>query len=284
MRLLKIRNMAVAMLAILFCFLSACNKTDWAVKWADTYVSWKIIDQFDFSGDAKKTVKTETSNLLHQIRHEKFPMLAQLFHRSFLEAANLDFKSEDIVHTWVLQKLDESDAFLNDLIPILQPYASRIATLVQKENFSSFLKSFEAENQKILKSKSKCSSKFADELDDWMGSLSEFQVAAIDHYCQTRIDSQEVRVRNRVHILEVFRSWAEPAQTFDKTQFESAVKRWLSNYRKVQSPESEAKWKISREELVKAMTQILLNANDVQKKRLAATLEERSKSFQRLSL
>lgn len=254
------------------------------MKFADTYISWKLIDLFDFESEQKSTVKAETTELVKNFRKNKFPALSEFFSKSAEEFSQLDFKSEEAVRNWVSQKTNESDDFLNSLQTELTPYASKVASLVEKDNWQSFLKNFEKENKKILGTKSKCESKFEDNLEDWIGDLSDSQEEAIESYCEARGPHQEIRVRNRNHMLETFQSLAEPKGEFNKESFTAAIPRWVKSYRNLQHPDSKERWEQNKENLKKTFTSILMNSTESQRKKFSDQLLKRSQSFKRLSL
>lgn len=281
-----IRSLTATALVAFLILLPACNKTEWVARWADTYIAWKINHQFDFSGDAKKTVKSESERLVKDFRKKQFPKMAQSFFAWSKELGSLEFSQEDKVKIWVTAKTAQSEEFLDALRAELEPFALNISSQVGAENWQSFLKDFEKENSRILKDKGKCAGKMADEIEEWLGSLNSSQQAAIEKYCQTRKDSQEVRVKNRQHLLQTFQNWSHPngSNVFRSSEFQAATQKWLKNYKSIQSPESQEKWKISRQQLIESMTQILVNSSESQRKRLREKLESDAQNLQRLSL
>jgi hypothetical protein len=263
---------------------TGCSKVDWAIQWADTYIAWKINDQFDFDGNAKKTVKTESSKLVQEFRKKEFPKLSSLLSDGAQELSRLDFNDEEALKTWVTHGFDQADQFLDGLNPLILPFATRVSALVEKENWEAFQKNFEKENKKIEKEKSKCFSKLKDEVTDWIGSLQPSQKKALEGYCNSRSESPTVRVKNREHLIAKFRNWMGPDSEFSTEKFQAATRKWIQDYRQIQSAESEAQWKKSRPALIQALTFILKDASSNQRKKLIENLEDKAQSLHKLSL
>lgn len=285
MKASKFRVLVLGVLTLSLLMLPACSKTEWAVRWGDSLLAWKINRQFDFNGSAKKTVRTETRDLLHWAREKKFPKLSQDFKVAAQEFSSLPLSSEGDVRDWVSSKVQLAESYLRSLPLELEPFVAKIASEVDKDNWDAFQKNFENENAKLLKEKPQCREKMRSELEDWLGSLTSKQLESVEKYCDTRKGNLEVRVRNRQHLMEIFRSWAAAKSgSFDPQLFQAAVHKWLESYQEIQLPEAENRWKKSRAQLIQSLTQILMESSTEQRTHLQDRLQARSQSFQRLSL
>lgn len=265
-------------------FLSGCARTEWAVKFADTYISWKLIDYFDFKGEDKAKVKAQSTEFIQTLRESKFPVLASTFSKSAAELSELDFRSESELKLWVGEKMEESELFLESLSQEAAPFALKVGALIEKENWQNFLKQFEKENDKILKKKSKCESRFEDHLEDWLSNLNEAQEEAVKNYCELIENSQIARVKNRQFLLENFRKSAEPKGEFNKAAFLISLKPWVQSYRKLQNPETRQRWQTNKENLKRMFTLILAHSTEAQRQHFIQELSQKAQIFQKLSL
>ena len=266
--------------------LSACSKVDWAVRFADTYLSWKLNNQFDFSGDSKRTVKKEVTSYVRKMRQEQLPRVSQALSQSADELETLPLTSAPMVKKWVDLKLTESEKLVNTLLKEAEPFAFRIVDEVDQDNWESFLENFQEDTEKITKKPNRCAEKFEDNLDDWLGNLNPSQKGAIEKYCEQRGDALETRAQNRTQLLMNFRNslGSEDESAFNKEAFQTAAKDWLKNYQSFQSLDSQNQVKKNRGLLAEALTQILMQASDKQKEKFILTLKEKSRSLQRLTL
>ncbi len=278
-----IRKFLKLFLSFAFFILTSCSPTELAINWADTFLAWKINSQFDFSGEDKKTVKTESTRFVTKIKRERFPLISQALHESGIELKSLNWNSTTEIQSWVERKTAWSDRFISGLASDVEPFAVRISNLVKKDNWEHFLENFESENQKISKEKSRCEDKFRDNIEPWLGGLNQTQKNSVQKFCETRKKNPEVRIRNRMHLLEVFRSWAEPQGEFDSAAFTEATKKWVRNYRSLNNQEAQENLKASETALIKALSEILSASSDSQRKKLIDSFEAKSQMFNKLS-
>ncbi len=281
----KIKLSLTGLVASCTFWVSGCSKTEWIVQWSDTFLAWKINEQFEFEGEAKKKVKEQTTLLIQDLRRKQFAKIAAFFRMSADEITNLNFQQETAVRTWVDSKMKTSEVFFNSLPQELEPHATAIAGLIDKNHWQIFLQNFEKENKRILKSGSKCSDKMTEQMEDWLGSLNDSQEESLKRFCSTRKDSQEVRVRNRQHLLKNFRQNLEsPSSDWNSAHLQKTVQKWLHSYPELQLPEAREKWKNSREELIQSFTQILMKSSPKQREHFQNQLRNRAQSLQKLAL
>ncbi|MGE0761795.1 MAG: hypothetical protein AB7N80_00820 [Bdellovibrionales bacterium] len=265
--------------------LSACSKTEWAVRWADTYISWKLIDQFEFSGAAKKTVRLEAERLVKLVRQKKFTQVGSFLHETARLSRSVDWRDETRLRGIIHERLLTAEQFFYSLFELVGPETNKIASLVAADNWQKFKKNFEKENGKILSEKSKCHKRFYDQIEIWMGEISEAQKNQVQIYCAKRIGSAKVRVDNRRQLLNTLDGWAASSSDgFSPNRFITAVVRWMNEYRRLQSPEALASWREGQGVLTQVLVQVLRLSTTRQKVALAENLEKQSAIFKKMAI
>jgi hypothetical protein len=261
---------------------AGCSQMDLGIRWADTALAYRINSEFNLKGPQKQAIKEETGIFIEKIRRTELPRIATFLKEGARELETLPWSQPELTSVWIERTIKTIESYQDALLQILQPYAVAVSKHIQKKNWEHYLAEFEKENGKIAGRQKKCTDRMKSTLKEWIGPLNESQRKSVLTYCEVRPNSAEIRIANRRHQLAQFQS--EMPAGFSSDGFVLATQKWIATYPSRQHPEHKALWAKSRPALIRALTEILGNSTEKQRKKLRESILERAETLQRLSL
>ncbi|HRO67913.1 MAG TPA: DUF6279 family lipoprotein [Pseudobdellovibrionaceae bacterium] len=260
--------------------LASCSKLNWAVRFADFYLTNQIDDFLDLTSAQKKESKAEVAKVVKEIRSRDFPKLAGVLEKA---AARLE-ATAPLERPWLDEWNDELLEILRSSLQRFEPLALSLQSSSSSEQETHFRKEMNRRTEKLRQDASdpKRSLKKGRErvlrwIEFFVTDLTDEQTEMIEAFAKKHPVDFEAEIKNREHLLA----------SFLKTHGEER-KDWIRRFfadpdalRPEASVDASRKRQIAMKDLFVRLWDRL---SEKQRDRVKETLKEKAAEFRRLSL
>ncbi|MBX3040748.1 MAG: hypothetical protein KF789_08600 [Bdellovibrionaceae bacterium] len=259
--------------------LTSCSRLNWAVRFADFFLTGQIDDFVDLTSSQRKETKAELAKIIRDIRAEDFPKLAGLLEKTH-------------EHLPVTQALDKEqlDGWHEELMGLVKSSLRRFEPLALSLNASSgseqeihFRKEASRRTEKLRKDVSdpkralkKDKERALRWIEFFVTDLSSEQTKFVEAFAESHPVDFQAELENRDHLLSSFlKSQGDERREWIRRLFEDP-----DSLRPAASVNASKK----RQEAMKELfLQLWDRLSEKQRMRVKENLKEKAAEFRRLS-
>lgn len=265
----------------LFCFFicllalmagSGCSQTRLAIRFADTFISSEIKDQFDLTGLQKQISDQLSEKFVADFKEQ---VLKPVSGRLKSLAGQIDSLTGDNVESIVRAEKSELDRFILVSSGLAAKHIPELSSKLTAKNWDAYKENFAEENQKIL-AQTDSKSRFKDQFENFLGSLTPIQESLIDQWTKENPRNPVLRVKNRTHVLNEFERKMGP---FTVASFQTTATQFLENPLTWQMSEHQENQKKRTEAAIKVIIEVGKTLNEKQKSHLKNYLLQLADDF-----
>ena len=258
-----------------FIFLVGCSRNQMVLRFADTYVAYKINSEFEFQGAEKKEIRSIVAEIVGEFKTESLPVFAEFNGKLKAEFSGLQGSSAQIYLKWLKEKNSELGELFKKQSPVLEKRIDRFSKVVTERNWKAFQINFEEANLKMLKEGLKEkpeSSRVLENIEDFWGELSQEQIAKVNEYMTRYPLNPELRVKNRRHQMKLFNE--KIGDSFSSEKFSEVLRTWLGSPEAWSEPEYKKEIDQRRDDLLVLLSELLATSTPDQKKHIISVFED----------
>ena len=254
-----------------FIFLVGCSRNQMVLRFADTYIAYKINSEFDFSGDEKSEVRKLTHEILEDFKGKSLPELNTLNSKFKNEFVALDGATADKYLVWLRAKNEELGEYFRGQSQILKNRIERFAKLVSESRWKSFQNHFEEANLKMLE-ETPDQSRVLESIEEFWGDLSAEQVNKVKAYTERYPLNPELRVINRRHQMKLFVK--KLGSSYSSEKFAQVLQEWMDQPESWSEPTYKKEIDQRREDLLILLSELLASSSVEQRKHILKRFTE----------
>ncbi len=254
---------------------SGCSRNVLFLKYADTFINYRISSDFDLSRDQKKVNGEIVEKLFLEFKMNSIPEI-RIFTQKIIQEFNQiegkdQLESEQAYYLWLLDVNQRIKILFNKQMLLVAKFVPEFSKILTSKNWTYYQNEFKEKNLELLKDKKNKSiaNNYIREIFD---DLTPEQESLLNAYVAKYPSKPNLRVENRNHQLNKFNAIMNNG--FSSEKFELALVDRLKNPKDWNIPNFQNESDQRVEDLLKLLSKMFSVASSDQKKIIAKNFEK----------